>query len=120
MNTQSELPFSRITERLATPYDDVWRIHYEALKRIELGEEITLLSVGDPDFNTPEEITRHLIERINAGRTHYSPAAGERVLREALAELERETARLVMLAESAVEFCATLPWLIVPESNGTP
>ncbi|TDJ32506.1 MAG: aminotransferase class I/II-fold pyridoxal phosphate-dependent enzyme, partial [Gammaproteobacteria bacterium] len=95
MSTQSdsELPFSRITGLLATPQNDVWRIHYEALKRIERGEEITLLSVGDPDFDTPEAITRHLVERINAGRTHYSPPAGERVLREALAELESETAR---------------------------
>ena len=95
MNTQSdsELPFSRITGLLATPHNDVWRIHYEALKRIERGEEITLLSVGDPDFDTPEAITQHLVERINAGRTHYSPPAGERVLREALAELETATAR---------------------------
>ena len=77
MNTQSdsELPFSRITGLLATPPNDVWRIHYEALKRIERGEEITLLSVGDPDFDTPEAITQHLVERINAGRTHYSPPA---------------------------------------------
>ena len=95
MNTRSasELPFSRISNRLATPENDVWRIHFEALKRIKRGEEITLLSVGDPDFNTPEEITNHLVERINSGRTHYSPPAGERVLREALAELERTTAR---------------------------
>ena len=95
MTTQSDskLPFSRITNLLDTPANDVWRIHYEALKRIERGEEVTLLSVGDPDFNTPVDITRHLVERINAGRTHYSPAAGERVLREALATLECTTAR---------------------------
>ncbi|MCZ6642803.1 MAG: pyridoxal phosphate-dependent aminotransferase [Gammaproteobacteria bacterium] len=93
MSTDNKLPFSRIANLLAAPSKDVWHIHYEALKRIERGEEITLLSVGDPDFNTPVDITQHLVERINAGRTHYSPPAGERVLREALAALECETAR---------------------------
>jgi arginine:pyruvate transaminase len=47
-----------------------------------------LLSVGDPDFATPDYITDHTVARIRAGRTHYSPVAGEPELRQTLAELE--------------------------------
>lgn len=74
---------------MAAPRNDVWRIHDEALRRQSQGEDVLLLSVGDPDFDTPEAITQHLVKQIRAGRTHYSPAAGEPVLLEALAALER-------------------------------
>ena len=82
------LHYSRVTQRLSAPGSDVWQIHDEALKRQRSGEDIILLSVGDPDFPTPRYITEHTVEAINRGRTHYSPAAGEPALREAIANLE--------------------------------
>ena len=70
------------------PDDGVWRIHYEAIARQAAGEDVVLMSVGDPDFATPEDIIETLVAQIRAGRTHYSPAAGELELREAIADLE--------------------------------
>ncbi|MEZ5558699.1 MAG: pyridoxal phosphate-dependent aminotransferase [Pseudomonadales bacterium] len=88
------LPFSSLTGRLATPQSDVWRVHDEAVSRQARGEDVILLSVGDPDFPTPPYITDHAMARIREGRTHYSPVAGEPVLRAALAEVEtRATGR---------------------------
>ncbi|MFV2089152.1 MAG: pyridoxal phosphate-dependent aminotransferase [Pseudomonadales bacterium] len=85
------LYFSQLTERLGAPGSDVWQIHEEALLRQRAGEDIILLSVGDPDFPTPSYITEHTVDAINRGRTHYAPAAGEFNLREAIAELESST-----------------------------
>ena len=82
------LYFSTASQRLSTPGGDVWQIHEEALKRQRAGEDIILLSVGDPDFPTPDYITHHTVQAINRGRTHYSPAAGEFYLRESIAMLE--------------------------------
>jgi len=82
------LHYSGLTRRLSAPGGDVWQIHEEALQRQRAGEDIILLSVGDPDFPTPEYITQHTVDAIHRGRTHYAPAAGEFILREAIAELE--------------------------------
>jgi arginine:pyruvate transaminase len=82
------LSFSAMATRLDTPGSDVWQIHDEAVLRQRAGEDIILLSVGDPDFPTPDYITHHTVDAINRGRTHYSPAAGEFNLRDAIAALE--------------------------------
>ena len=100
----SELKFSAASDRLAQPSSDVWRVHYEALDRLEQGDDILLLSVGDPDFDTPREITDEVIRAITAGRTHYSPAQGELSLRKAVAELERRGTGIDFGAEDVVIF----------------
>lgn len=82
------LHFSEITARLQTPAAALWDVHEEAVARHARGEDIIVLSVGDPDFATPDYITRHTVAQIERGRTHYSPAAGETVLRQAIADLE--------------------------------
>lgn len=88
------LHYARAAARLDTPAGSVWDIHDEAVVRQRAGEDIILLSVGDPDFPTPAYITEHTVDAINRGRTHYSPAAGEFNLREAIAALEtRNTGR---------------------------
>jgi arginine:pyruvate transaminase len=86
----NSLPLSDMCKRLLGPSDDVWQIHYDALARAARGEDIVLMSVGDPDFDTPEEIIETLVSRIRKGRTHYSPAEGELELRQAIADLETQ------------------------------
>jgi arginine:pyruvate transaminase len=81
-------PLSRRSERLAAPDADVWRVHDAALARREAGDDVILLSVGDPDFPTPEPIKQHTLARLAADRTHYSPTLGEPALRQAIADLE--------------------------------
>ncbi|MEM1433741.1 MAG: pyridoxal phosphate-dependent aminotransferase [Pseudomonadota bacterium] len=100
----SRLELSAASRRLAQPGSDVWRVHYAALDRLERGDDIMLLSVGDPDFDTPREITHEVIHAINSGRTHYSPAQGEPSLRRAVAELESRSTGLNFTAEDVVIF----------------
>lgn len=80
--------FSQLSKRLGRPGSDVWKVHYDALARQEAGEDMIVLSVGDPDFDTPEYIAEHVVQRMRDGRTHYSAAAGEDVLRDAIAQVE--------------------------------
>lgn len=57
------------------------------------GIPIINLSLGEPDFKTPENISKAAIEAINTGFTHYTPAAGILELREAISKkLEKENA----------------------------
>lgn len=84
----AKLPMSQLSRRLDQEASDVWAVHYEALARRDNGEDIIVLSVGDPDFPTPPEITDYLVQQVHRGRTHYSPAGGEPGLLRALAELE--------------------------------
>ena len=50
------------------------------------GIPIINLSLGEPDFKTPENISKAAIEAINTGFTHYTPAAGILELREAISK----------------------------------
>ena len=57
------------------------------------GREIISLSVGEPDFDTPDNIKKAAIEAIQRGETKYTPVAGIQPLREAIAKkFKRENA----------------------------
>ena len=103
VNTQS-LPRSRASLRLGRATGDVWAVHTEAVERLERGEDIILLSVGDPDFPTPAFITEHVVAALDAHRTHYSPAAGEPRLRNAIADLETKSTGKPLNASQFVIF----------------
>ncbi len=83
--------YARITQRLAADDSDVWAIHDRALALQREGVDVILLSVGDPDFRTPEPIIDNAVSHLRVGRTHYSPALGEIKLRRAVADLETAT-----------------------------
>jgi aspartate aminotransferase len=50
------------------------------------GVDVIDLSVGEPDFPTPEHICRAAEEAIRSGKTKYTPAAGIPQLRKAVAD----------------------------------
>lgn len=50
------------------------------------GETVYNFGVGEPDFTTPEEITRFAMESAMKGGTHYTPPNGIPELREALSQ----------------------------------
>jgi len=56
------------------------------------GEDVVDLSVGEPDFPTPDPIVESGKAAMDAGHTGYAPAKGIRALREAIVEdLRRRT-----------------------------
>jgi aspartate aminotransferase len=50
------------------------------------GRHIVHLEIGEPDFDTPENVTKAGINALQTGWTHYSPSAGLPELREVIAK----------------------------------
>ena len=63
-----------------------WAIHVAAVAARNRGEDVILMSVGDPDFATPEPIVERAVEALRAGDTHYTQIVGRQSLRQAIAE----------------------------------
>lgn len=81
--------YSPLVKRIAGDGANAWLIHYTARAAQERGEDVILLSVGDPDLDTPAPVLERAIERLRAGDTHYTPATGRQHLREAIAAAHR-------------------------------
>lgn len=80
-----------------------WRVHGKARQMIAEGVDVILLTIGDPDFDTPAPIVDATIQSLRNGRTHYIPAAGELSLRKAIAEQHmRQTGQPVSYENVAV------------------
>ncbi len=94
--------YSDFTQRIAGDGAAAWDIHYRALARVEQGEEILLLSVGDPDFDTPAPIVQSAIDSLLAGNTHYADVRGKRALRQRIAERHRQRSGQAVDAEQVV------------------
>lgn len=50
------------------------------------GKDVVHLEIGEPDFDTPENIKEAAVKALHAGYTHYVPAAGIPELRETIAQ----------------------------------
>ncbi len=50
------------------------------------GKDVIHLEIGEPDFDTPNNIIEAAVKALRAGHTHYSPAPGIPELRKTLAE----------------------------------
>ena len=77
--------FSPFVERIAGHGVVAWDIHHEAFEAQRQGSDVLILSVGDPDFATPDFITEAAVGALQAGDTHYTDIAGRPDLRQAIA-----------------------------------
>lgn len=81
--------YSSLVERVKGNAADVWDSHHRAQADKERGEDVIVLSVGDPDFSTPPAITEAAVTALRDGDTHYTPIAGIDVFRESIAKRYR-------------------------------
>jgi len=51
-------------------------------------EDCVMLTIGEPDFDTPEEVKQAAVAALAKNRTHYAPNQGEEALRRAIADFE--------------------------------
>ena len=51
---------------------EAWAILTESRAAQERGEDVIILSIGDPDFETPTFVVNAAIEALRAGDTHYT------------------------------------------------
>jgi aspartate aminotransferase len=66
------------------------------------GKSIIHLEIGEPDFDTPDHIKEAAKRALDAGATHYGPAAGLPELREAIAKHVAETRGVPVSPEEVV------------------
>ncbi len=83
--------YSQLVERLDSGSGEAWLVHERAMQMKQRGEDVVILSIGDPDFRTPDPIIDNAVSHMRVGRTHYSPALGELNFRRAVADYETRT-----------------------------
>ncbi len=69
---------------------------------ISKGIDVINLSIGEPDFNTPEHIKEAAIRAIHENKTHYPPVAGYPELKKAICEKLKRDNDLEYLPEQIV------------------
>ena len=84
------MKFSPLVKRISGEGADAWLTHYEAAAARDRGEDVIILSIGDPDINAPTAVIERAVERLRSGDTHYTPARGRVALREAIAKAHTE------------------------------
>lgn len=83
------MKYADVVNRLEGPGYGGWGVHGKARQLIAQGADVILLTIGDPDFDTPPAIVDAAVQSLHSGRTHYTPANGEVALRTAIAERHR-------------------------------
>ncbi len=66
------------------------------------GKEVVHLEIGEPDFDTPQNISDAAIQAIKEGYTHYNPAAGYPDVRKVISEEISKTRGINVAPEQVV------------------
>ncbi len=101
--------YSPLVERIAGRGAAAWTVHMEARRRRDAGDDIVILTVGDPDQDPPAAVIEATVAALRAHRTGYAPTAGYPAVREAIA------ARVVRRSGQA---CAAENVVVVPGAQG--
>src|SRR5271170_53616 len=99
--------FSPLVERVAGESVDAWTIHLMAREAQLRGEDVIVLSIGDPDLPTPAPVLQKAIESLRAGDIRYTPAAGRMALREAIAHAHQLRTGQPVTAENVIFLSGT-------------
>src|ERR1700719_4333042 len=82
--TQHELRWAKRMSRLGT--ETAFEVLNRARELERQGKDVIHLEIGEPDFDTPQNIISAGVNALNAGWTHYGPSAGLPELRKAIAD----------------------------------
>lgn len=95
--------YAPLVERIAGRGAGAWDIHVEARRRQEAGEDVIVLTVGDPDQEPPQAVIEATAASLRRHRTGYAPIIGYPALREAIAaRVARRTGRACGIDNVAV------------------
>lgn len=97
------MKYSNLVERLQGKRTAAWEIHHAAQQAFNKGEDVIVLSVGDPDFATPQVIVDRAVAALRDGDTHYAEVVGRAPLRAAIAQDHaRQTGNLSVDANNVI------------------
>jgi arginine:pyruvate transaminase len=107
------MKFSPLVNRIGGEGSDAWRTHGEAAAARDRGEDVIILSIGDPDINAPDVVIERAVERLRSGDTHYISARGRVPLREAIAKAHSERTGQPVRSENVLFLSGTQNALFV-------
>lgn len=81
--------YADLVHRLENEGSRAWEIHGAARERADAGHDVIILSIGDPDFDTPKPVVDAAVEALRAGHTHYTWVEGSPEVRQAIADHHR-------------------------------
>jgi aspartate/methionine/tyrosine aminotransferase len=103
LHTQAKnMKYSSLVSRIGGEGANTWHTHYQAVAALERGEDVIILSVGDPDLDTPAPVIERAIAQLRGGDTHYVAAAGRMALRAAIARAHTARSGQRVEADNAV------------------
>src|ERR1700747_246128 len=100
MTKAFELRLAKRMARLGT--ETAFEVLVKARALEAKGRDIVHLEIGEPDFDTPDNIIGAGSDALRKGFTHYGPSAGLPQLRETIAQYVRETRRVNATPEEVV------------------
>ncbi|MFT6330927.1 MAG: arginine:pyruvate transaminase [Bermanella sp.] len=77
--------YAPLTQAIQGEKVDAWDIHFKATSLKERDPSVIVLSIGDPDFDTPVSVVDSAITSLRSGDTHYVEIEGRNCLREKIA-----------------------------------
>lgn len=100
MHKTHELRLAKRMARLGT--ETAFEVLLKAKALEAKGRDIIHLEIGEPDFDTPDNIIDAGCEALRKGFTHYGPSAGLVELREAIAQYVSDTRRVNVTPDEVV------------------
>jgi aspartate aminotransferase len=97
---QFELRLAERMSRLGT--ETAFEVLNRARALEQQGKDIIHLEIGEPDFDTPQNVIEAGVEALRSGWTHYGPSAGYPDLRQAIADEVSRTRGVPVAAEEVV------------------
>ncbi|GAB3103000.1 pyridoxal phosphate-dependent aminotransferase [Aestuariicella hydrocarbonica] len=96
------MQYSRFTQKIAGDGAEAWDIHTRAVAMADAGADVILLSMGDPDFDTPPAIVEAAVTSLREGHTHYTGFTGEPALLKVIAAQHAEATGCDVTEENVV------------------
>lgn len=96
------MKYSLLTDRVKGGAADAWDLHSIAKQARGRGDDVIVLSVGDPDFATPAPIIDKALQAMREGDTHYTQISGHDDLRQCIAELHQASSGQTVGAENVI------------------
>ena len=100
---------SKRTNALGT--ENAFTVLAEVNKRLREGADIKNFCIGQPDFDTPENIKQAAIKAIKDGKSGYTPSAGIFELQQAVASMFSRTRHVDVKPEHVAVACGGKPFI---------
>lgn len=79
----------------------LYKINEKVIRLKNQGKKIISFNLGDPDQPTPDEIIEAAYEAMKKGKTKYSSSAGEKELRERLADIHNVSVDKIVITNGS-------------------